>query len=158
MESINKVSIPEKKAVPAIISSLQCKCPRCRQGNMFVSRNPYNLKQTLNMHKECSVCKQPFELEVGFYYGSSYVSYAMSVALSVASLIAWWVFIGLSIYDNRFIYWLVFNAVLLLVLQPVLMRLARSIWLAFFVRYNKNWRTQPPERTERTNKDHMNNW
>ncbi len=158
MESINKVSIPEKKAVPAIISSLQCKCPRCREGNMFVSRNPYNLKQTLKMQKECPVCKQPFELEVGFYYGSSYVSYAMSVALSVASLIAWWVFIGLSIYDNRFIYWLVFNAVLLLVLQPVLMRLARSIWLAFFVRYNKNWRTQPPERTERTNKDQMNNW
>lgn len=158
MESINKVSIPEKKAVPAIISTLQCKCPRCREGNMFVSRNPYHLKQTLKMQKECPVCKQPFELEVGFYYGSSYVSYAMSVALSVASLIAWWVFIGLSIYDNRFIYWLVFNAVLLLVLQPVLMRLARSIWLAFFVRYNKNWRTQPPERTERTNKDHMNNW
>ena len=158
MESINKVSIPEKKAVPAIISSLQCKCPRCREGNMFVSRNPYNLKQTLKMQKECPVCKQPFELEVGFYYGSSYVSYAMSVALSVASLIAWWVFIGLSIYDNRFIYWLVFNAVLLLVLQPVLMRLARSIWLAFFVRYNKSWRTQPPERTERTNKDQMNNW
>lgn len=158
MENINKVSLPEKKAAPAIISSLQCKCPRCREGNMFVSRNPYNLKQTLHMHKECLVCKQPFELEVGFYYGSSYVSYAMSVALSVASLIAWWVFIGLSIYDNRFIYWLVFNAVLLLILQPVLMRLARSIWLAFFVRYNKNWRTQAPERTERTNKDQMNNW
>jgi uncharacterized protein (DUF983 family) len=158
MENINKASIANKKATPALISSLQCKCPRCREGNMFVSRNPYNLKQTLNMHKECPVCKQPFELEVGFYYGSSYVSYAMSVALSVASLIGWWLFVGLSIYDNRFIYWLVFNAALLIVLQPLLMRLARSIWLAFFVRYDKDWQTKPPEPAERTNKDQMNNW
>lgn len=158
MEQAKSTSLVNDKPIPGFVSALQCKCPRCRKGKMFATRNPYNLKQTLNMHKECVECKQPFELEVGFYYGSSYVSYGMSIALSVASLIAWYVFVGLSIYDNRFVYWLVFNALLLLVMQPLLMRLARSIWLAFFVSYDKSWRTNPPERTERTNKDQMNNW
>lgn len=110
------------------------------------------------MHEQCEVCGQPFDIEVGFYYGSSYVSYAFSIALSVASFIAWWVLIGFSLNDNRFFAWLAFNAVLLVALQPILMRLARAIWLAFFVRYDKNWRMNPPKPLERTNREQMNNW
>lgn len=112
----------------------------------------------MKMNEPCPVCGQPFELEVGFYYGSGYISYALAVALSVASLVAWWVFIGLSVNDNRIFYWLIFNAVLLLSLQPLLMRLARAIWLSFFVRYDKNWRTNPPKQSERLNKDQGGNW
>ncbi len=40
---------------------------------MFASKNPWNLKSTMKMHQECPVCKQPMNIEVGFYYGSSYV-------------------------------------------------------------------------------------
>lgn len=106
------------------------------------------------MHKTCVVCGQPTELEVGFYYGTSYVSYALTVALSVASLIAWWIFIGLSIYDNRFIYWLIFNAVFLFCLQPILMRLSRSLWISWFVKYDPDWRTsRPADVSERVNKN-----
>ena len=57
------------------------------------------------MHPLCPVCGQPTEIEVGFYYGTSYVSYVLTVALSVATLVAWWVIIGLSVNDNRFFYW-----------------------------------------------------
>ncbi|MFD2918120.1 DUF983 domain-containing protein [Terrimonas rubra] len=103
------------------------------------------LKRNLAMHKTCVVCGQPTELEVGFYYGTSYVSYALTVALSVASLIAWWIFIGLSIYDNRFIYWLIFNAVFLFCLQPILMRLSRSLWISWFVKYDPDWQNSAPE-------------
>ena len=110
------------------------------------------------MHSECPQCKQPFDIEVGFYYGSSYVSYALSIAISVASLLAWWIFVGLSMSDNRFFYWMGFNAVLLIALQPVLMRMARAIWLAFFVRYDRNWRHNPPKPPERINPDQQNNW
>lgn len=141
-----------------IMAALACKCPRCRRGNMFAVKNPYRLKATMKMNERCPLCRQPFEIEVGFYYGSSYVSYALSIAISVASLVAWWAIIGLSTSDNRFFYWLIANAVLLVVLQPLLMRLARSVWLFFFVRYDKNWQTVEPAAPERINKDQMNNW
>lgn len=147
-----------EESKPGFLKVLQCKCPRCRKGNLFVERNPYKLSTTMKMNEPCPVCGQPFELEVGFYYGSGYISYALAVALSVASLVAWWVFIGLSVNDNRIFYWLIFNAVLLLSLQPLLMRLARAIWLSFFVRYDKNWRTNPPKQSERLNKDQGGNW
>jgi uncharacterized protein (DUF983 family) len=138
---------------------LKCKCPRCRQGDMFVNKNPYALRETMKMNRECPVCGQPLNIEVGFYYGSSYVSYAVSVALSVATFVAWWVLIGFSLQDNRFFYWMIFNAVFLIAAQPYLMRFARTGWLAFFVRYNKNWRTVPPQQAlERTNDEQEGNW
>ena len=56
------------------------------------------------MHKNCPECGQPTEIEVGFYYGTGYVSYALTVALSVASFVAWYVVIGMSVDDNRFFF------------------------------------------------------
>lgn len=159
----NNLNIPanvaaSQRPAPLLLSVLQCKCPRCRTGSMFVEANPYKLKRTMKMHDQCPVCQQPFDLEVGFYYGSSYASYALSVAFSVATLVAWWVLIGFSTQDYRFFYWMAVNGVLLIAIQPYFMRLARAIWIAFFVRYDKHWREHAPEQPERINKDHMNAW
>ncbi len=137
---------------------LLCKCPRCRKGDMFEEKNPYNLKHFMKMHKLCPVCGQELDIEVGFYYGSSYVSYALTIAFSVATLLAWWVFIGVSLYDNRIFYWLTINSLLMLALQPVFMRLARTLWLAFFVRYDRNWQLHPPKKAERVNEQLMDAW
>jgi hypothetical protein len=123
------------------------KCSRCRTGDMFQDKNSYHLKSFMKMNEFCPVCKQPMEIEVGFYYGTSYVSYVLTVALSVASLIAWWTIVGLSLDDSRFFWWLGFNSVLLVLLQPYFMRLSRAIWLSFFVRYNSNWASQEPDKT-----------
>lgn len=160
MENINLVSSANhsKEKDPGIYNLLKCKCPRCRKGNMFIESNPYKLGRTMKMHETCPVCKQPFELEVGFYYGSSYVSYAMAVFISAVSLACWWALIGISTEDNRFFYWMGFNAVLLIALQPILMRVARTLWLAFFAPYDRNWKEHPPKQPERVNKDHQNNW
>jgi len=125
---------------------------------MFQDSNPWHLKTTMKMNEECPVCKQPFNIEVGFYYGSSFVSYALTVALSAVTLTAWWQIIGFTLGVRSLIYWLVFNAVLLIVTQPYLMRIARTGWLAFFVRYDKNWPTNAPRPLERTNKEQENNW
>ena len=125
---------------------------------MFREPNPWKLKTTMRMNKECPVCSQPLDIEVGFYYGAGYVSYALTIALSVATFIAWWILIGFSFQDKRFLYWLVSNALVLIALQPYLMRLARTGWLAFFVRYDRNWRSHPPKPLERTNQNHENNW
>ncbi|MBU3713373.1 MAG: DUF983 domain-containing protein [Ferruginibacter sp.] len=130
------------------------RCPRCRKGKMFCTSSAYR-RHFMKMNERCPVCKQRSEIEVGFYYGSGYVSYALTVALSVASFIAWWVFVGISTEDNRVLWWILFNAVLLIVLQPWLMRLARIIWLSFFVKYNPNWKNEPPEETDRIIEDQM---
>jgi len=125
-----------------LLSVLTNKCPRCREGDLFVSKKPYTFKGNLEMNEKCPVCNQPTEIEVGFYYGTGYVSYALTVALSVATFVAWKVLIGLSfnIDDNRIFYWLVTNIVVLLVLQPLIMRLSRSLWLGWFVPYEPDWK------------------
>lgn len=92
------------------------------------------------MPEKCPECGQPFELEVGFWYGTGYVSYALSFAFSVATFIAWWVLIGLSTEDSRFFWWMGCNAVLLVVLQPWIMRLSRVIYLYFFVSYDPDYK------------------
>jgi hypothetical protein len=116
------------------------KCPRCRRGTMFYYSNPWKLNKTLKMKDKCGECGQHFELEVGFWYGTGYVSYALTIALSVASLAAWWVLIGLSTEDNRFFWWLGLNSVALILLQPWIMRLSRVIYLYFFVRFDPNYK------------------
>ena len=110
------------------------------------------------MNERCPVCGQPTEIEVGFYYGTSYVSYAITVAISVATFVAWWVLLGFSLNDNSIFYWLGFNAFLLIVLQPLLMRFSRTLWLSWFVKYDPNWRESKAANYERIVKEHMNNW
>ena len=152
--------MPEKKEHRGYIRSVVgCRCPRCRDGKLFTYPLSIKLKQNMIMNKACPVCDQPTEIEVGFYYGTSYVSYVLTVALSVASFIAWWLIVGISIHDNRVFYWLAFNAVLLIVLQPWLMRLSRSLWISWFVRFDPEWQHhQPADVSERMNSDQSNNW
>ncbi len=116
---------------------LQQKCPRCREGNLFLDKGPFRLKSFMKMHEHCPVCGQKTEIEPGFYYGTGYVSYALTVAFSVSSFVAWWALIGFSLEDNRLFWWIGVNAVLLLLLQPWFMRLSRTVWLSFFVKYRK---------------------
>ena len=150
----------EEKASRGYLSSvLSCRCPRCREGKLFQHPTTVNFKKNMMMNKTCPVCGQATEIEVGFYYGTSYVSYALTVALSVASLIAWWLTIGLSVNDNRFFYWIGFNAILLLALQPWLMRFSRSLWISWFVKYDPDWKYhQPVDVSERLNTEQANNW
>ncbi|MEJ8841063.1 DUF983 domain-containing protein [Lacibacter sp. H375] len=121
-------------------------CPRCRRGKLFKDYSAYNFKHTFDMHDECPVCKQKFDMEPGFWYGTGYVSYALTVAISVATFVAWWVLVGVSFSDNRVFWWLGLNSVFLLILQPWLMRLSRAMYLYFFVRYNEDYETSEPHR------------
>src|SRR5882757_7095042 len=131
------------------LSVFKHKCSRCRTGDMFQTKKLYNLKQFMKMNTRCPVCGQVFEIEPGFYFGTSYVSYMLTVALSATTFVAWWVIIGLSLNDNRLFWWIGFNTVILLLSQPYLMRLSRSMWLSFFIKYNVNWQTEKAEEAER---------
>lgn len=112
----------------------------------------------MQMHDCCPVCGQHSDIEVGFYYGTGYVSYLIGIVISLLSFLLWLLTIGFSLRDNRFLYWIIFDCVLLLCLQPWLMRFSRVLWLSFFVSYDPDWPHHPPETPERINKDQMNNW
>ena len=144
--------IAEKEPTPKMIwSVLSMKCPRCRRGNMFTHSNPYkklSLSYIFDMPENCPVCGQKFDLEPGFWYGTGYVSYALAVAISVTTFVAWYVLIGVSTDDNRIFYWLILNAVILLVAQPWIMRLSRVIYMLFFVSYDQNFTVSKPKEFE----------
>ncbi len=92
------------------------------------------------MPDHCPECGQPYMLEVGFWYGTGYVSYALSIVVTGISFVAWFVLIGMSVEDNRFFWWMGINVGLLIILQPWLMRLSRVIYLNFFVRYDPDYK------------------
>lgn len=128
-------------------SILTMKCPRCRRGRMFKEGALYKsltLSHIFNMYDNCPECGQKYDMEQGFWYGTGYVSYALAVAVSVTTFVAWLVLIGVSTDDNRIFWWLGLNTVLLIVTQPWLMRLSRVIYMRFFVKYNENYETTKP--------------
>ncbi len=110
------------------------------------------------MNAHCPVCNQPTDIEVGFYYGTGYVSYLLALGITILSFLVWYLVIGVSFRDDRFLVWIILNSVSLLALQPWLMRFSRSLWLSFFVSYDNDWQHTPPQELERTNKDQMHNW
>lgn len=151
----------ENKRRPLYLwSVLTNRCPRCREGKLFVTNNPYDFKNSnyIKMHEHCPVCGQLTDIEVGFYYGTSYVSYAVTVAFSAVSFALWWLVLGFSLYDNSVWYWLLFNTVTMLALQPVFMRLSRTLWLSWFVRYDADWKQHKVQDYERIIKEQMHNW
>lgn len=141
-----------------ILSILQNRCPRCRRGRMYRYANTYDLKNFMKMNDHCPVCGQPLDMEPGFYYGTNMISYALAILLSMLTFFLWWGFIGFSLSDKRFFWWIGLNALLLVLLQPPLMRLSRTIWLSFFVKYSPDWDKGDIIHPERINKDHKNNW
>ena len=136
----------EKRPEPNYLWSLfTLRCPRCRRGDMFKNKNAYKkfgLNYMLDMHTHCPECGQKFELETGFWYGTGYVSYGLTVVISMITFLLWWLIIGISLRDDRLTYYLIFNAILVIVLQPWLMRFSRVLYLYLFVKYSENYDTE----------------
>lgn len=83
-------------------------------------------------------------MEKGFWFGTGYVSYALTVGITAITFIIWLVFIGVSTTDNRIFWWLGLNTLLLVIMQPWLMRVSRVIYMRFFVKYNEHYETTKP--------------
>lgn len=98
---------------------------------MYTYSNPYIPSNTLKMNETCSYCGLKYKMEPSFFYGAMYVSYAVGVAFSVAAFVISFLFIGTDLLTS-------FYSIVgtLVVFMPVIMRLARNIWINFFVKYN----------------------
>jgi uncharacterized protein (DUF983 family) len=126
-----------KKARNRFLSMLKMKCPNCHQGNMFSNKSIFPLKHFMQMPEKCNVCGQKYELEVGFWYGTGYVSYAISVGLIAVLAVLFSIFYGFSWRDNSIFIFIGVMIVGMVVFQPFIMRYARVLYLYFFVKYGK---------------------
>lgn len=117
-----------------IEATVKMKCPRCHEGEIFETKNPY-VKMTA-MKETCPKCGLKYEREHGFFYGAMYVSYMLNIALFVAFVLGYFL-VFRNLIDWR-VYILIY-VVLTLILVPIYYRLSRSIWLQAFNKYDPNW-------------------
>ncbi|HEY0031289.1 MAG TPA: DUF983 domain-containing protein [Bacteroidia bacterium] len=117
-----------------LYSILNLKCPRCQEANLFLSRNPYNLKTFDKMPDHCPVCGEDFVRESGFYWGAMMVSHASTTLIAVIVHAIVFFFAGWNIAPN-----IISIVTVILVLFPMVFRSSRAIWINIFVKYDKNY-------------------
>ncbi len=124
---------PFKKGTK-IYSVIRLKCPRCQEGDLFLSRNPYNLKLFDKMPDKCPVCSEDFVRESGFYWGAMMVSHAVTTLLAVIVHLIVFQYYGWDIAPN-----VIAIITVILVLFPIVFRNSRAIWINIFVNYNPSF-------------------
>ncbi len=121
-------------ATPLLIGLLKAKCPKCRQGNIFVQKGVFPLKHCLEVNEYCAHCNHKIKVENNFGQGMNFV---FIVAVFILTAIVYGLTAGLSFKDNSVFYYLGISVVLSLVLQPWLMRLSRVLFLYLVTPYGK---------------------
>jgi uncharacterized protein (DUF983 family) len=122
-----------------IEATVKLKCPRCREGEIFETKNPFSWNNLTKMNETCSNCSLKYERETGFFYGAMYISSIINMIFFVIAIIAYYLFFVEKV-DWRIYIW---SYVLLIVLiTPFLYRLSRSIWLQFFNDYQPNYHSE----------------
>lgn len=113
-------------------SIINYKCPRCHEGDLYLTPTlPF--KQPFKMHEKCAVCGQKYELEPGFYWGSMYVSYALSGGWMLGAFAVCFFLFGIHPLVSVGI-----AAVGVFVLYVWIFRTSRSIWINLHVSYKPN--------------------
>ena len=119
-----------------LYSILFNKCPKCHIGRFWATNKPFRnmFFSTEKSCKTCENCSLAYELETGFWYGSMYVSYAISVAV----MMLFW-----SLTTIFFPLINIFNEIIIIVLaiilvSPINYHVSRLIWINFFVKYIPN--------------------
>lgn len=111
------------------------KCPRCRQGNIFVQKSVFPLSKCLAIEENCAACGQKIKVENNYGQGMNFV---FIFAIFILTLCVYWPVFGISYKDNSVFYYLSAAAVLSLILQPWLMRFSRVLFLYLVISYDKN--------------------
>lgn len=107
------------------------KCPRCQEGDFFMNKKVLSLKNSLKIHETCSHCGLKYMIEPSFFYGAMYVSYGLTVAISIITFVIL-NFFGLSLLP-------IFIAIIIILIlfTPFTLRLSRLIYINIFVHYKK---------------------
>jgi uncharacterized protein (DUF983 family) len=113
-----------------IATALHLRCPRCHDGKLFVS--------LLKMSEHCPTCGLKLEPEPGFYLGSIYANYALTVLATTGSFVLLVFGAGFS---KDLVIW---GCLAFTFLFPLwFFRYARSIWLSLMYQVNSSDFTTP---------------
>lgn len=117
-----------------LYSVLKLKCPHCQEGNLFLTKNPYNLKMFDKMPDKCEVCGEDFVRESGFFWGAMMVSHALTTIIAVVVHLIMFHFYGWDLTPN-----IIAIISVILILFPIVFRTSRAIWINIFVDYDRNF-------------------
>jgi len=104
------------------------KCPNCQEGDFFEGSI-----FKAEVKEKCGKCDFKYSIEPGFYQGSYYVVYALSVAVFVTI----WTSISLFFPGTSWNITLIAILVGLFVAAPFMYPLSKIIWANFFFRYQQ---------------------
>ena len=113
------------------------KCPNCRKGKAFVNDSVFPLSKTLKLVDYCDVCGQKMVNETNNGPG---INYAFTVVLFFLNLLWYWPIFGISYYDNSLYYFMATSTIVIILLQPWLLRYSRMVYLYLSVPYQSNRR------------------
>jgi uncharacterized protein (DUF983 family) len=121
-----------RKKGTKLYSIFKGKCPKCQEGDFFVS-HPYDFSHMGDVLEKCPSCELKYEKEPGFYFGAMYVAYA----LGVATFVTFWVSLNLF-FSNVSIAWQIGIIVIaIILLAPFLFSLSKIIWANMFIAYKQ---------------------
>jgi len=104
------------------------KCPRCRQGDLFVK--PFTFSKPLAMNHSCQHCNLLFEPEPGYYYGAMFLSYIVFSLFMLPFALLLNFYFKLSVNMTMLVVILVSAIGFFRILRG-----ARSLWIHIMVRY-----------------------
>jgi hypothetical protein len=107
------------------------KCPRCHEGDLYSAPITEGIYK---MYKECPKCKQPYELEPGFYWGAMYVGYGLSAFYMLSTVCIF--LLGFNLSVNMSFAISILGGIFIF---PFIARVARSIWIHMNVSYNEKY-------------------
>jgi hypothetical protein len=118
-------------------SMAHMRCPNCHKGNMFTNKSIFPLNKLMDMPERCPVCHQKYEIEIGFWYGTGYVSYSISVGLIFIMAVLFALTVGFTWRNNSIYIFLGVMITSLVIFQPWIMRFSRVLYLYVFVKYGR---------------------
>lgn len=108
------------------------KCPKCGKGSIYVNKSVFPLKECVKTVANCSECGQKITPKKDDAPG---MNYAVSVVVYAVGFLVYELIWGISSQDNSMIYSFLFATGLVVVLQPWLMRISKTIYLYLFINF-----------------------
>lgn len=116
-----------------LYSILFNKCPRCHEGGFMEEKNIFKLRKSFKMNEKCSKCGLKYMMEPSFYYGAMYVTYGLTVGVSIVTFIIATLVFNLSLLES-----FIPIVIILILTAPISLRFSRIIWVNIFVNYDSN--------------------
>ena len=120
-----------------LYSILTGTCPKCNEESMYIEKNSYILTKVFDMHEKCSHCGLKYKIEPSFFFGAMFVSYGLGVGLGIITFL-----ISHYVFDSNLKTSFVAIMISLIVFMPIIMRLARNIWINLMIGYDKDWKSK----------------